>query len=161
MVEKKIIEQKIGEAIGLEKAAQNALVELKSKGLIKSEHEKKLMTMKKEANEQQIKMEELTKHIAEAEGLNIDNINSVTEETAEKASKIMITYLGDSPDEQEALEFLCLAEGAEVTHYEVLSSIATKIKSRKFATTVRSILKEETNHLKLCTKLAKQNISKE
>lgn len=40
MVEKKIIEQKIGEAIGLEKAAQNAVEELKSKGLIKSEHEK-------------------------------------------------------------------------------------------------------------------------
>jgi len=106
-------------------------------------------------------MEELIQNIAESEGLDLDNINSVTEETAEKASKIMDTYLGESPDEQEALEFLCLAEGAEVTHYEVLSSIAKNIKSRKFATTVKSILKEETNHLNLCTKLAKQNISKE
>ena len=161
MVEMNIIEQKIGEAIGLEKAAQNAVQELKSKGLIKQEDEKKLMRMKEEANEQQTKMEVLVKDISEREGLNLSNINTVTEETAGKASKIMAAYLGESPDVQEALEFLCLAEGAEVTHYEVLSSIAKKIKSRKFSTTVRSILKEETNHLKLCTKLAKQNISKE
>ena len=43
MVEKELIEQKIGEAIGLEKAAQKAVDELKSKGLLKTEHEKKLM----------------------------------------------------------------------------------------------------------------------
>lgn len=41
MVEKELIEQKIGEAIGLEKAAQKAVEELKSKGLLKAEHEKK------------------------------------------------------------------------------------------------------------------------
>jgi hypothetical protein len=62
MVEKELIEQKIGEAIGLLKAAQ--------------------------------------------------------------VSKIMETYLGEEPDTQEALEFLCLAESAEVTHYEVLTSVA-------------------------------------
>jgi hypothetical protein len=38
----------------------------------------------------------------------------------------METYLGEEPDTQEALEFLCLAEGAEVTHYEVLTSVAKK-----------------------------------
>jgi hypothetical protein len=42
VVKKELIEQKIGEAIGLEKAAQKAVVELKSKGLLKTEHEKKL-----------------------------------------------------------------------------------------------------------------------
>jgi hypothetical protein len=35
----------------------------------------------------------------------------------------METYLGEDPDSQEALEFLCLAEGADVTHYEVLMQI--------------------------------------
>ena len=161
MTEKRIMEQKIGEAIGLEKAAQKTVEELNSKGLINSEHERKLMNMKKEANEQQIRMEELIRNIAEDEGLNLSNINSVIEETAQKASTIMDTYLGDSPDNQEALEFLCLAEGAEVTHYEVLSSMAKKLKSRKFGTTVKSILKEENEHLRLCTRLAKQNITKE
>ena len=161
MVEKKLIEEKIGEAIGLEKAAQKAVEDLRSRGLLKTEYEKKINSVKNEANQQQREMEELIEEIAENEGFDINNINSVSEETAKKASKIMETYLGEDPDAQEALEFLCLAEGAEVTHYEVLSSVAKKVKSRKFGTKVRKILKEEYNHLEICTKLAKQNISKE
>jgi DNA-dependent RNA polymerase auxiliary subunit epsilon len=161
MVEKELLEQKIGEAIGLEIAAQKSVDELVSKGLLKAEHEKKLRPMQEEANTQQNEMEALVKEIAEDEGFDIENINSVSEETAQKASKIMETYLGEEPDTQEALEFLCLAEGAEVTHYEVLSSVTKEVKSKKFGTKVRDILKEEQNHLEMCTKLAKQNISKE
>jgi hypothetical protein len=48
----------------------------------------------------------------------------------------METYLGEDPDTQEALEFLCLAEAGEVTHYEVLSSVAKEVKNKKFGTTV-------------------------
>ena len=114
MVEKELIEQKIGEAIGLEKAAQKAVEELKSKGLLKAEHEKKLMPIKEEANKQQREMEELIEEIAENEGFDVENINSVSEETSQKTSKIMEIYLGEEPDTQEALEFLCLAEGAEL-----------------------------------------------
>lgn len=161
MVEKELIEQKIGEAIGLEIAAQKSVDELVSKGLLKAEHEKKLRPMQEEANTQQNEMKSLVKEIAEDEGFDIENINSVSNETAQKASKIMETYLGEEPDTQEALEFLCLAEGAEVTHYEVLASVAKEVKSRKFGTKVRDILKEEQNHLELCTKLAKQNVTKE
>jgi predicted DsbA family dithiol-disulfide isomerase len=117
--------------------------------------------MKEEANKQQREMEELIKEIAEDEGFDLKNINSVSEETTQKASKMMETYLGQDPDTQEALEFLCLAEGTEVTHYEVLSSVTKEVKSRKFGTKVRDILKEEKHHLETCTKLAKQNISKE
>jgi cupin superfamily acireductone dioxygenase involved in methionine salvage len=161
MVKKELIEQKIGEAIGLEKAAQKAVDELKSKELLKAEHEKKLVPIKEEANKQQREMEELIEEIAESEGFDVANINSVSEETAQKVSKIMETYLEEEPDTQEALEFLCLAEGAEVTHYEVLTSVVKEVKSRKFGNQVRKILKEENNHLEVCTKLAKQNVSKE
>ena len=160
MVEKELLEQKIGEAIGLEIAAQKSVEELVSKGLIQQEHEKKLLPMKEEASTQQKEMQELIEEIAGDEGFNIENINSISKETAQKAAKIMETYLGENPDTQEALEFLCLAEGAEVTHYEVLSSVTKEVKSRKFGTKVRNILKEEQNHLEICTKLAKQNISK-
>lgn len=161
MLKKELIEKKIGEAIGLEKAAQTAIDELKSKGLIKTEHEKKIKSIKEEANKQQRETETLIEEIAENEGLDLENINTTSEETAQKASKIMETYLGKDPDAQEALEFLCLAEGAEVTHYEVLSSIAKKVKNRKFGNLIRRILKEEHNHLEICTKLAKQNVTKE
>ena len=64
MVEKELLEQKIGEAIGLEIAAQTSVEELVSKGLLKAEHEKKLMAMKDETNKQQREMEELIEEIA-------------------------------------------------------------------------------------------------
>lgn len=100
-------------------------------------------------------MEELIKEIAEDEGFNIKNINSVSEETAQKASKMMETYLGEDPDTQEALEFLCLAEGAEVTHYEVLSSITKEVKSRKFGTKVKNIFKRRTEAFRNLHKISK------
>ena len=55
----------------------------------------------------------------------------------------METYLGEDPDSQEALEFLCLAEGAEVTHYEVLSAMTKGIKNKQFPAKIKSILNQE------------------
>jgi ferritin-like metal-binding protein YciE len=157
MADQKMIQEKIGEALGLEKAAQKAVQELDSRGLLKPEHMKKLSKMKEEAGKQEQRMEELVEELSDSDGLDSSEIESTAEETAEKASKIMETYLGEAPDTQEALEFLCLAEGGEVTHYEVLSSVAKDVKIKKFGTTVRAILKEEQGHLDLCTKLAKSN----
>ena len=103
----------------------------------------------------------MVEQLSDSDGLDSSEIERTAEETAEKASKMMETYLGEDPDTQEALEFLCLAEGGEVTHYEVLSSIAKDVKNKKFGTTVRAILKEEQRHLGLCTKLAKSNAASE
>ena len=50
MADKEMIEEKIGEALGLEKAAQKAVEELDSRGLLIPEHIKKLNKMKKEAS---------------------------------------------------------------------------------------------------------------
>jgi ferritin-like metal-binding protein YciE len=161
MADKEMIEEKIGEAIGLEKAAQKAVEELDSRGLLKPEHMKKLSKMKDQAGEQEQQMEELVEQLTESDGLDSDKIESTADETAEKCSQMMETYLGEDPDTQEALEFLCLAEGGEVTHYEVLTAVAKELKNKKFGTTVRAILKEEQGHLDLCTKLAKSNVSSE
>lgn len=156
-----MIQEKIGEALGLENAAQKAVAELDSRGLLKPEHMKKLSKMREEAGKQEQRMEELVEELSDSDGLDSSEIESTAEETAEKASKMMETYLGEDPDTQEALEFLCLAEGGEVTHYEVLSSIAKDVKNKKFGTIVRAILKEEQRHLDVCTKLAKTNAASE
>jgi hypothetical protein len=141
MADKEKIEEKIGEAIGLEKAAQKAVDQLDSRGLLKAEHVKKLSTMKEEAGQQEQEMEELVQELTESDGFDSSTIEEKAVETAEKASKIMETYLGEDPDTQEALEFLCLAEGGEVAHYEVLTSIGNDVKNKKFGTKVRAILK--------------------
>jgi len=161
MADQEMIQEKIGEALGLEKAAQKAVEDLDSRGLLKPEQMKKLSKMKDEASQQEQKMQQLVQDLVESDGFDQSTIEEKAEETAEKASKMMETYLGDEPDTQEALEFLCLAEGAEVTHYEVLNSISKQVKNKKFGTKVISILKEEKAHLELCTKLAKSNAASE
>lgn len=142
-----MIQEKIGEAIGLEKAAQKAVDDLDSRRLLKAEQMKKLSKMKGEASQQEQKMQDLVQDLVESDGFDQATIEEKAEETAEKASKIMETYLGEDPDTQEALEFLCLAEGGEVTHYEVLVSVAKDVKNKKFGTKVRTILTEEKRHL--------------
>jgi hypothetical protein len=172
---KQKLEQKLGEAIGLEMAAQKAVEELSSKGLLdKGGMKNKLEKMKKEANNHQTKLEGLINKLSSqsskrgGEGkehrtgtLNSDNILESATETEQKASQIMQTYLGNEPDSSEAIEFLCLAEAGEVTHYEVLDAMIKKSKfiknKQQLATQIRSILGQEKKHLQLCTKLAKQN----
>src|ERR671914_2962056 len=160
MVEVQKIEEQIGEALGLEIAAQKAVQELSSKGLLEKRGIKgKLQGMKSEAAGHQKKIEKLMQRVSESEGLSQDNIRQHAEEASQKASQMMQTYLGEDPDKLDALEFLCLAEGGEVTHYEVLSEVAKELKEKKFASEVRSILGEEKQHLQLCTKLARENSS--
>ena len=150
------LEQKIGEALGLEKAAQVAVEELSAKGLLDEGGMKdKLQNMKKQANNHQANLEELIPAL-ESEGLSAENIQNAATETEQKAAEMMKTYLGEDPDSSEAIEFLCLAEGGEVTHYEVLSALTKAVKNKKLATKVKSILAEEKRHLQLCTRLAKQ-----
>jgi rubrerythrin len=165
----KKLEQKLGEAIGLEMAAQKAVGELSSRGLLdKGDMKGKLERMKKEANNHQAKLEGLIKKMSPQSGtgggqrsstLNYDNILESATETEQKASQMMQTYLGDEPDSSEAIEFLCLAEAGEVTHYEVLDAMMKKGKlknKQQLATQIRSILGQEKKHLQLCTKLARQ-----
>ena len=150
------LEQKIGEALGLEKAAQVAVEELSAKGLLDEGGMKdKLQNMKKQANTHQANLEELIPAL-ESEGIGSENIQKAAQETEEKAAEMMKTYLGDDPDCSEAIEFLCLAEGGEVTHFEVLSAMTKGVKNKKLATKVKAILAEEKRHLQLCTRLAKQ-----
>jgi rubrerythrin len=154
---KQKLEKKIGEAVGLEMAAQKAVDELGSRGLLDvGEMKSKLERMRKEANNHQMQLEQLAQKLSESEGLDSSNIQDTAKETEEKASEIMKTYLGENPDSSEAIEFLCLAEGGEVIHYEVLSAMAKNIKNRQFSAKAKSILEEEQKHLKLCTRLAKQ-----
>ena len=156
---KEKLEQKLGEAIGLEVAAQKAVDELSAKGLLDQGpiNKGRLDRMQKEANSHQTQMEGLIETLSESNGLDSSTIQEIAQETSEKASQIMQAYLGENPDSQEAIEFLCLAEGGEVTHYEVLNVMTKGVKNKRFATKIRSILNQEKRHLQLCTQLAKRN----
>lgn len=167
MVEIEMLQEKLGEALGLEMAAQKAVEELGAKGLLdKNGMLAQLQKMQLQAGNHQSKLEETVRNLANvSEELDSSKIQQVAQETAQKCSSMMQTYLGQDPDSSEAIEFLCLAEGGEVTHYEVLAAISKKLNgkiknNRKLSTTVNSILREEKRHLALCIKLAKQTATK-
>ena len=162
-----MLQEKLGEALGLEMAAQKAVEELGSKGLLdKNGMLAQLQKMQSQAGSHQSKLEETVRNLTNiSEKLDSSKIQQVAQETAQKCSSMMETYLGQDPDSSEAIEFLCLAEGGEVTHYEVLAAISKKLNNkiknnRKLSTTVNSILREEKRHLALCLKLAKQTATK-
>ena len=90
--------------------------------------------------------------------LDIAKVEETAKETEEKATQIMKTYLGEDPDTPEALEFLCLAEGGEVAHYEVLQAICENF-NKKALSNIKSILKEEQIHLSQCIDMAKAAVS--
>jgi ferritin-like metal-binding protein YciE len=158
MIEIEKLQQKLGEALGLEMAAQKAVEDLGSKRLLnKSGMLTQLQKMREQAGDHQSKLEQIVDNLVESEThVNSTKIYQIAEHTAEKCFKIMQTYLGDDPDSSEAIEFLCLAESGEVTHYEVLNAMSRKAKNKKLSTRVNIILREEKRHLLLCTRLAKR-----
>ena len=159
--DKKNLEEKLGEVLGLERAAQKVVDELNSMKLLESGTKKDITEIKEAiSHEEQIK-KLITTLSNENEELKIDedNIEETAKETEKKASKMMKTYLGENPDSSEAIEFLAIAEGGEVIHYEVLDAISKNFKIKELTNTVNSILKEEQKHLQICIDLAKENVS--
>ena len=77
-----MIEEKIGEALSLEEAAQKAVEELDSRGLLKPEHMKKLSKMKQKASRQEQRMEKLVQQLTESDELDSEKIESTADETA-------------------------------------------------------------------------------
>ena len=160
--DQKNLEEKLGEVLGLERAAQKAVTELTSMKLLDSGSKKEVIGMKDEANSHEEQIIQLISDISkenEAVKIDQDSIEETAKETEKKAVKMMKTYLGEDPDSSEAIEFLAIAEGAEVIHYEVLNAISKNFKIKELSNTVSSILKEEQKHLQLCIDLAKESVS--
>ena len=61
---------------------------------------------------------------------------------------MMKTYLGENLDTSEAIEFLCLVEGGEVTHYEVLSTICQNFDNIELSSAFSSYSKRRTRTFK-------------
>ena len=98
LAKKEKLEQKIGKALGLEKAAQLAVEELSTKGLLDEGNLKeKLQIMKEQANNHQTNLEELVADLV-SECLSSVTIQKTASEKEQKASRIMKIYLGKDPD---------------------------------------------------------------
>ena len=129
--------------------------------LLKSESKNEVKEIQGEASTHEEKIQEVASVYSEDKNVRLDiaKVEESAKETEEKAAKIMKTYLGEKPDTSEALEFLCLAEGGEVAHYEVLQAICSNFDNKKALTSIKSILKEEQRHLSQCIDMAKAAVS--
>jgi ferritin-like metal-binding protein YciE len=155
------LQKKLGEVLGLERAAQKAVDELITMKLLKSDSKTEAKEIQGEASTHEEKIQEVISIFSEDKNVKLDvaKVEESAKETEEKATQIMKTYLGEEPDTSEALEFLCLAEGGEVSHYEVLQAICGNFDNKKALSTVKSILKEEQRHLSQCIEMAKSAVS--
>jgi ferritin-like metal-binding protein YciE len=135
--------------------------ELITMKLLKSDSKTEAKEIQGEASTHEEKIQEVISIFSEDKNVQLDvaKVEESAKETEEKATQIMKTYLGEEPDTSEALEFLCLAEGGEVSHYEVLQAICGNFDNKKALSTVKSILKEEQRHLSQCIEMAKSAVS--
>jgi ferritin-like metal-binding protein YciE len=158
MANQQKLEQKLGEVLGLEMAAQKAVEELSAKGLLDEAGVKtQVEGMKQEANNHQKQIEELVETLSQSEGLDSQSVQESAKETQQKASQMMHIYLGEDPDASEAIDFLGLAEGGEVLHYDALNTMAQSLGNTQASDTLKSILEEEKKHLMNCIQLVRQN----
>jgi hypothetical protein len=75
MANKQKLEQKLGEVLGLEMAAQKAVEELSAKGLLDEAGVKtQIEGMKQEANNHQKKIDQLVEILAKSEGLESQSV---------------------------------------------------------------------------------------
>lgn len=87
MVDKQKFEEKIGEALCLEMAAQKVVEEFESKGLLNKLGMKgRLESMKKEDNNHQIQIEQLVQTLSKSRELDPTHIQSKANETEKKIS---------------------------------------------------------------------------
>ena len=79
------LEQKIGEALGLEKAAQVAVEELSAKGLLDEAGVKtQIEGIKQEANNHQKKIEQLVEILSKSEALDSQSVQESARENNKK-----------------------------------------------------------------------------
>jgi hypothetical protein len=151
MAELTQLETKIAEVIGLAQAAQGATDKV-SRLVEDGEVKQTLERMGQEA----VETEERTVQVAE----NLDGkktaILDKARETKQEATEMMSTYLGSDADGLDGLEFLTMAEAAEVSHWRILGTMnrragnselqeviewVTPIQERHFQETLQGSLK--------------------
>jgi flagellar hook-basal body complex protein FliE len=119
MAELTPLDEKIGEVLGLAKAAQGATSKVaKMEGA--DEFRSKLEEMNEQAAETQKRTEEL---IESFEGRKTA-IQEKAQETKSEAEQMMQTYLEGEEEALDGFEFLTMAEAGELGHWEIVQRMS-------------------------------------
>jgi hypothetical protein len=118
MAELTVLEEKLGEVLGLAMAAQDATSKVEKL----TEDESLAQTLQRQRDEAEQTEERCT---TLAEGLDGKKtaVLDKARETKGEATEMMKTYLGEDSDALDGFEFLTMAEAAEVGHWSVLRKL--------------------------------------
>src|SRR4051812_46530714 len=116
------LDEKLGEVLGLAKAAQDA-TEYVSKMEGADQFDSDLEKMKREAEETARRTEELI------EGLDGKKtaIREKAQETKSEAEEMRQTYLAEEEEALDGFEFLTMAEAAELGHWEIVQKMGATL----------------------------------
>jgi ferritin-like metal-binding protein YciE len=136
------LEDKLGEVLGLAKAAKDATAKVAK--LVDDEAiTRTLSTMGEEAAETARRCEEVA---ASRDGRKTAILEKARETTGE-AKDMMSTYLGEDAEGLDGLEFLSMAEAGEVCHVEILGTLARTAGDTKVIELVEWALPIQERHL--------------
>src|SRR3954453_21167209 len=121
MAELTVLEEKLGEVIGLAMAAQDA-TEKVERLTDDEELAGQLERMRDEARETE---EKGTRYAEDLDGKKTAVLDKARE-TKGEANEMMSPYLGDDADDLDGFEFLTMAEAGEVGHWRVLGKLNEK-----------------------------------
>jgi hypothetical protein len=142
MAELTKLEDKLGEVLGLAKAAQTATAKVAR--LVADESiAAALERMREEAAETERRCTEL----AGARDGKKTAIIDKGRETKREATEMMSIYLGEDAEGLDGLEFLTMAEAGEVGHWEILGTMARSAGEREVAELVEWALPIQERHL--------------
>jgi len=137
------LESKVGEVIGLAQAAKDS-----TKKVARLVNDRELEQMLARMSDEAAETERRTKELAGEFGGKKSAIMEEAKTTKAKATEIMSTYLDKGSGALDGLEFLAMAEAAEVGHWEVLKTMNRKARNRRLKEVTDFVLPIQQRHLK-------------
>jgi hypothetical protein len=142
MAELTKIDDKLGEVLGLARAAQDATRKVEK--LVDDDAIAQLLArMREEAAETERRCVDLA---GSREGRKTAILEK-GRETKREAAEMMSTYLGEGAEGLDGLEFLTMAEAGEVGHWEILAKLAERADQGGFAELASWALPIQERHL--------------
>lgn len=136
------LEDKLGEVMGLARAAEQAATTVR--GMVDDDERAQLLErMRDEARE----TVERCRGVAERIDGKKTAITEKARETRREATEMMSTYLGEDAEALDGFEFLTMAEAGEVGHWEVLGAMASSARDEVVADLVGWAIPIQERHL--------------
>ncbi|MCW2927836.1 MAG: hypothetical protein JWM86_1804 [Thermoleophilia bacterium] len=143
MSELTALDSKLGEVIGLAMAAKGATQKIEK--LVEDEHVVKSL---RKMHDDSAKVEEMGTELISSEDFagKKTKILEQARTTKGEVTEMMETYLGDDADGLDGLEFLTLAEAAEVGHWKIVEKLNEQIQSREIKELTDFVIPLEEQH---------------